>query len=250
MNMPTTRRLAVVAALACAATIRADADRATPGTPEYRRQLKHLEGLLSHDPEDLRLGVQYRLLAIRGDDYERCITFLERLTKSKMSGPNAFLTRALAYIDKVPVSGKLRRIFLARDAIHSLTLSIERRPGVVSYYIRGLVNLYFDSAPVNYLRSGVSDLQRAIELRNLADPRPYHVRLYVTLGDGYWRLHERAEARRIWQAALEEFPGSPELAARLNPDNREVARLIDRVFDSDRRVDTSLSELFSDLPSP
>ena len=134
--MRNARRLAAIAALACAVTVRADADRATPGTPEHRRQLEHLEGLLSHDPENLRVGVQYRLLVIRGDDYERSIAFLERLTANRTSGPNAFLTLALAYVDKVPVSGKLRRIFLARDAVRSLTRSIERRPGVVSYYIR------------------------------------------------------------------------------------------------------------------
>src|SRR5207247_2086182 len=83
---------------------------------------------------------EYRQLVIAGGQFDRSIDFLERLAKQQGSGPAVRISLALAYVDKVPTSGDIRRLYLGRDAMNALTRSIEQKPSVLAYSVRGLIN--------------------------------------------------------------------------------------------------------------
>ena len=68
----------------------------------------------------------------------------------------------------------------------------------------------------------------------------------MALGDGYWKVDDLAHAREMWREGLKQFPGHKALAARVNGDPAALERIIDEAFDPSRRVDTDLSELWSE----
>ena len=63
----------------------------------------------------------------RRKTFDRSIDFLRPARERKGSGPNIHISLALAYVDKVPTAGDIRRLYLGRDAMAALTKSIERR---------------------------------------------------------------------------------------------------------------------------
>lgn len=167
------------------------------------------------------------------------IDFLEKLADKKGSGPNVKLSLALAYVDKVPTAGDIRKIYLGRDAINVLTKSIAQRATSLTYYIRGLINLYFNNFIWHRVPKGLADLEMAL---TLVTPETRMVwRAYMSMGDGYWRLEQPAKAREVWKKGLELYPSTPELMRRLNADDAEAGRIVDRALDPDTRVDTSLN---------
>src|SRR6267143_1830508 len=127
--------------------------------PRVRPGLSDLEQALQRDPENLALAAEYRQLVIASGDFDRSVDALEQLAKRKGSGPNIYISLALAYVDKVPSSGDIRRLYLGRDAIGAATKSIERQPTVIAYYIRGLVNLYYNNFIFKRIPRGIADLQ-------------------------------------------------------------------------------------------
>ena len=121
-------------------------------------------------------------------------------------GANRFVNLALANVDKVPVSGSVRRALLGRDALDALTRAIAIEPTDLAYLIRGLVNLYYDQFVFHRTDKGVADLETA---RRLAAAHPqvlYAPRILVALGDGYWRLNQHEQARGVWREGLASFP--------------------------------------------
>jgi hypothetical protein len=92
------------------------------------RSLVEIERAVQSDPENLQLAAEYRQLAIPARDFDRPIGVLEKLAKQKGSGPNVQISLALAYVDKVPTSGDIRRLYLGRDAIGALTRAIAQQP--------------------------------------------------------------------------------------------------------------------------
>src|SRR4051812_30100678 len=72
--------------------------------------IDELERAVQAAPEDLKLAADYRQLAIAANDFDRPIGVLEKLAKRKGSGPNIQISLALAYVDKVPTSGDIRRL--------------------------------------------------------------------------------------------------------------------------------------------
>src|SRR5258708_24178695 len=173
--------------------------------------------------------------------------FLDRRGSRRSAGPNVYLTLALAYVDKVPDAGTIRQVYLGRDAINALTKSLDRKRDDIPLYIRGLINLYYDTFIYHRTDKGVADLEEA---RRLAASHPTAVwvpRIYVSLGDGYWRLGQRARARVIWRDALSRFPDRSPLADRVRSSASQVADIVERALDPNVRVDTSLRELFPDI---
>ena len=67
-----------------------------------------------------------------------------------------------------------------------------------------------------------------------------HARVYASLGDGYWRLEDKAKAKETWARGAERFPDDPGLKRRRQPDDRAVADEVFHALYAGTRVDTSL----------
>ena len=199
-----------------------------------------LERTLTADPENLRLAADYRQLAIAAKDFDRPIDFLEKLSKRTGAGANIYLSLAFAYVDKVPTSGDIRRLYLGRDAMAALTKSIERKPTSLTYYVRGQINLYYNSFIFKRVPRGLQDLKTAIDIATAETPPLVIARSYIAMGDGYWRLEDRAKAREVWKAAAQRFPDDVELKRRLDDDAEKVRWVVTDALSPGTRVDTSL----------
>src|SRR5689334_20991265 len=162
--------------------------------------LSELESRVSADPENLKVAADYRQAVIASGDYDRAIRFFENLEKRPGAGPHASMNVGLAYIDKIPTVGSFRKISLGNSATAALTRSIQRQPSDVAYTIRGMVNLRFEKGFFHRTPDGVADLENAMRLAASHPDRKYVARIYLTLGDGYWRLKKRDKARETWQA--------------------------------------------------
>ena len=209
--------------------------------------LAAMETQVSADPENLRAAADYRQAAIDAGDYDRAIKFFDGLAKRPGAGPHVYLSLGLAYIDKIPAVGAFRRISLGNDATSALTHSIEREPSDLAYLIRGLVNLHFERGLFHRTPAGVADLENALRLattRSTDASRPrYLARIYVALGDGYWRLKNRDKARATWRDGAMKFPDDERLRLRLTSSDDAITGTIAHDLDAGVRVDTSLREL-------
>ena len=219
---------------------------AAPMTSTEHR-LDELEARLLSAPDDLRLGAEYRHLIITTAHYDRSIKFFERLSKDPRGGANRFVNLALAYVDKIPVAGSIRQALLGRDVIGATSHAIEIQADPVAYLIRGLVNLYYDRAMFHRTDKGVSDLEQARKLAALNPAYPME-RIFVALGNGYWRWNQPAKAREIWHEGFTRYPDSARLRRRVNANDVEANELVERALDPGVRVDTTLREYFPDLP--
>src|SRR6185369_13705153 len=153
--------------------------------PATNRLLDDFEARLAQDPANLRVAAEYRQLVIETGRYDRSLKLFEHLARDPRGGANGFLNLALANVDKVPVSGSVRRALLGREALNALTRAIAIEPSDLAYLIRGLVNLYYDQFVFHRTDKGVADLETA---RRLAAAHPevaYAPRILVALGDGY-----------------------------------------------------------------
>jgi hypothetical protein len=219
-----------------------------PSDPATNRLLDDLEARLTRDPASLRLGAEYRQMVIETGRYDRSLKLFERLSKDSRGGANRFLNLALASVDKVPVSGSIRQALLGRDAIDATTRAIAIEPTDIAYLLRGLVNLFYDRAIFHRTDKGVADLEEARRL-SLAHPHlPYVARILTALGDGYWRLNRHDKARDVWRDGLAGFPDADGLRARLSARDEQTSAIVEHALDADVRVDTTLRELWPDLP--
>jgi tetratricopeptide (TPR) repeat protein len=202
--------------------------------------LASLERAIAADPENLRLAADYRQLAIAARAFDRSIDFLENLATQKNAGSNVAISLALAYVDKVPTAGEIRRLYLGRDAVNALTTSIARRPSVLAYYLRGVVNLFYNNLIFKRIPRGLEDLKHALALVTPQTPAMLTARIYAATGDGYWRLDDRAKAREIWSSAIAKFPDDSELQRRLDADAEKVRWVVSDALNASMRVDTTL----------
>lgn len=251
MESRPTRRGVLIAAALAACTFAAF-DLFTPGVSASAasdRQLAQLESKVAADREDLVTAAEYRQLAIATASFDRSIKLFERLVQGPSAGANAYLSLAFAYVDKVPSASAFRRLYLGRDAIDALTRAIERQPSDLAYLVRGLVNLYYDAAVFHRTGKAVADLEEARRLSTVHERLPFVARIYVALGDGYWRMRNPAKAREIWRDGLERFPENALLRARNSATDDIVRGLIAHSLDPDIRVDTSLRDVFPDGPA-
>jgi len=234
----TRRWLLMSASLACVAIGGVFAQEGT-GSP-----LAPLEARLRGDPDSLEAANAYRRMVIQTGEYDRALRFFEALVTAHPNAANAHLNYGFAYVDKIPVAGSISQVILADAALRQFTESIQLRPSWIAYYTRGASYLFwpriFGRAPL-----GIADLEQALRMQTAEPKHSYHVRTFVTLGDGYWRVDDPTRAVAMWRRGLDEFPGTKVLEARLAAARPTLAHLIDDAFDPSRRVDTDLSELWS-----
>lgn len=236
----------LLALLIGAATL-ADPAANTTEPAVANRMLDGFEARLLQEPGNLRVAAEYRQLVIETGRYDRSIKLFERLAHDSRGGANRFLNLALANVDKVPVSGSVRRALLGRDALDALTHAIAIEPTDLAYLIRGLVNLYYDQFVFHRTDKAVSDLEVARKLASVHPQVAYMPRILVALGDGYWRLRQHDKARDIWREGLAAWPDTDGFRVRLNAADAEIPDIIERALDAGVRVDTTLRELFPDL---
>jgi tetratricopeptide (TPR) repeat protein len=209
-------------------------------------QLLQLERAIEADPEDLKLSADYRQAAIAAQRFDRSIDFFEKLAKRKGSGPNVEISLALAYVDKVPPSGDIRRLYLGRDAINALTRSIALRPCELAYYMRGVINLYYNRFIFNRTDKGVADLVQAMSTATADTPPTLLARIYAALGDGHFKLGNLAKARETWELGAAKFPDDAPLRERLAKQGQELEWAVGAALAAERRADTSLVGLLPD----
>jgi hypothetical protein len=205
-----------------------------------RQRLLAMEDAIAKDPENLKLAAEYRQLVIASNEFDRSTRLFERLAKQKGSGPNVQISLALAYVDKVPVSSRIRHVYLGRDAMNALTRAIERQPTPLAYFVRGLINLFYNNFMFHRAPLGVADLEKALSLVHDDTPPGLVERILIALGDGYWRAENPAKARDVWTSAAKKFPANAAFRQRLTGTDAEVAFAVRHALDEDIRVDTSL----------
>jgi tetratricopeptide (TPR) repeat protein len=238
------RRTCIVVAAVLATTLGAAAGHGSAGR-NGADGLSDLERRLQTDPDSNEAGNAYRRAVIEANAYDRALRFFDALVSAHPGAPNAHLNYGFAYVDKIPAAGSITQVILANSALAQFTRSIELRPSWIAYYTRGASYLFwpkiFGRTPL-----GIKDLEEALRIQRRQPKRSYHARTFVALGDGYWRADDPARAQATWRLGLQEFTGHKALAARIGADAGALARIIDEAFDPTKRVNTDLSELWSE----
>ncbi|MBM3263867.1 MAG: hypothetical protein FJY97_10645 [candidate division Zixibacteria bacterium] len=213
----------------------------------YPVALDAFEAALNMEPDNIRYASEYRQAVIGAAQYDRCIAFFEKLVAVHPMASSAFLNFGFAYVDKIPAAGSITQVILANTALTYFSKSIEIKPSWIALYTRGNSYLYW---PKIFGRAslGVSDLEKAYQMQKMDRvKRSYHVRVYISLGDGYWKTDDIDKARAIWQEGLAQFPDNEQLKARLAREGDALAEYIDSVLDPNKRVDTNLQEIWTNL---
>ena len=212
----------------------------------YAAALPHLEQAVAADPENVRYSNEYRQAAIQAKEYDRAVTFFEKLVADHPASANTHLNYGFAFVDKIPAAGSISQVILASNALTEFSKTVELNPSWIAYYTRGSSYLFWPKV-FNRTRLGVADLQHAMDLQ-AADRkhRSYYVRTYIALGDAYWKGDEFAKAAATWEAGLKAFPDSTALKQRLSLTGEQLKTFMDETYDPSKRVNTDLKELWSD----
>jgi tetratricopeptide (TPR) repeat protein len=230
-------------ALACAAIVAAH----TAGQVPAGDPLDALERALEAQPDDLKTGNDYRMAVIQVNQlkvYDRAIACFDKLVAANPTAANAHLNYGFAYVDKIPAAGSITQVILANNALGEFTKSLELKPSWIAYYTRGNSYLFWPRI-FNRTHLGVADLQEALKMQQAGPKHFYYARVYVALGDGYWKMDNTDDATKTWRAGLAEFPDNAALKARLAAQPDALKTLIDEAYDSNKRVDTSLKDLWA-----
>ena len=204
--------------------------------------LNSLEQAVSAQPDNLKLGSDYRQAAIQEGQFNRSIEFFKKLVDLHPGSANAYLNLGFAYVDKIPVSGMFSQLKLGKDAIAAMSKSLDLKPKWIGYYARAQVSLYFPKV-FGKAKSALADLENALALQSKRAEEPYYVKTYVSLGDAEWKLENLDRAQAIWKEGLLKFPQDPALTSRLNTSGKDLERLIDDELDRNKRANTDLSPL-------
>jgi tetratricopeptide (TPR) repeat protein len=231
----------MVGVLILCASLPASAQWSSGPDTAVEQRLRTLERAIAADPENLKLGADYRQLTIANGLYDRAIDFFRPLAKATGSGPNVKISLALAFVDKVPTAGDIRRLYLGRDAMNALTQAIAAHPSVLAYYMRGQINLYYNRLIFHRTDKGVADLTQALSLVTSDTPPTLVARIYAALGDGYFRLENLATAREVWSNGLASCPDDAGLKMRLEHDGQALLEIVTAALSAGRRSDTSLA---------
>jgi tetratricopeptide (TPR) repeat protein len=212
---------------------------------DFDAGLHHLEMALADDPDNLRYASEYRQAIIRHKEFDRSIEFFGKLLGDHPTSANLHLNFGFAHVDKIPMAGSITQVLLANTALGEFSKAVDFQPSWIAYYTRGASYLFwpriFNKAPL-----GVADLEKALAMQLSGPKKPYYVRTYIALGDGYCKMEQMDKARATWQEGLRQFPDSSQLKERLSLHGDELAKLIENNFDPNKRVDTDLREIWSD----
>lgn len=223
-----------------AASLRALEPAAQAPAPD----LAALEEALSAAPDDLKAGNDYRMAVIPVKAYDRALAFFQQLVTVNPSSANAHLNYGFAYVDKIPDAGAITQVILANNALGEFTKSLEIQPSWIGLYTRGNSYLFWPRI-FNRTSLGLADLTEALKMQLAGSKRPLHVRVYIALGDGYWKIDDFVAAANTWRQGLVQFPDNASLKLRLSKEGDELKALIDAAYDPTKRVDTSLQELWT-----
>ncbi len=221
---------------------------------DWDRALGLLESALAADPDNLRYGSEYRQAVLqrartlhakegKPEDFDRALQFFDQLTTKSPTAANLYLNEGFAYVDKIPAAGAITQVILANNALGEFTKSLELRPTWIGYYTRGVSYLFWPKI-FGRAKLGVADLETALKMQRSEARKPYHVRTWVALGDGYWKTDELEKARATWSEGLKQFPESRPLQERLAKQGDDLKALIEDSLDPNKRVDTNLQDLW------
>ena len=207
--------------------------------------LSRLEAAVTAAPDDLRAADDYRKAIIQTNQYDRAIAFFEKLAAANPQSANAHLNYGFAYVDKIPSAGAITQVILANNALGEFTKSLEAKASWIGYYTRGNSYLFW---PRIFGRTslGITDLNEALKIQNAEPKKSFHARVYVALGDGYWKMDEFDKATATWKQGLQLFPDNAALKARLAKPADQLQPVMDLAYDPAKRVDTSLQDLWGD----
>lgn len=214
-------------------------------TPPPADPLLRLEQTLASKPDDLKAGNDYRMAIIQAGEYDRGLRFFEDLVAKHPWAANAHLNYGFQHVDKIPAAGSITQVILANNALRQFSKSIELRPTWIGYYTRGNSYLFWPRI-FGRTKLGIADLEEALKIQKADQKRRYHVRVYVALGDGYYKMDDLAKATAIWNEGLGQFSDSAALRQRLAAQGESLESLIDSAYDPNTRVDTSLDDLWAD----
>jgi len=222
---------------------------------DYPSAISLLENAVRNDPESLRNASEYRQAVLKQTiaahpkeglpaDFDKEIAFFQKLVADHPTSSNAYLNFGFAYVDKIAAAGSITQVIMANTALTQFTKSIELKPTWIALYTRGNSYLYW---PKIFGRAGlgVTDLERAYAMQKAEPKKSYHSRVYVSLGDGYWKTENLEKAKAIWREGLTQFPDHQGLKDRLAKQGDDLDTYINNVLDPNKRVDTDLKELWS-----
>jgi tetratricopeptide (TPR) repeat protein len=224
-------------------------------TGEWESALGLLENALAGDPDNIRYASEYRQATLRRAqslhpkegqpaDFERSLKFFEQLVAKNPGAGNAYLNYGFAYVDKIPASGAITQVMLANTALGKFTKSVEIKPTWLNYYTRGSSYLFWPKL-FGRAKLGVADLEEAVKLQKAGPKKPYYVRAWVMLGDGYWKTDDLSKAHSVWAEGLQQFPDSAALKDRLAKQGDDLKTAIEDALDPNKRVDTNLRDLWT-----
>ncbi len=245
-------RLLFVALFLAASAARADSSASHENAlkalaaKDYTTALSEFETALTADPDSIQYGSEYRQAVIQANAYDRCIKFFEKLVADNPKSSNAELNFGFAYVDKIPASGTITQVILANTALTHFTKALDLKPSWIGYYTRGNSYLFWPKI-FGRTQLGVADLEQAMKLQKQdAGKKSYYVRVYVSLGDAFWKLDDLPKAREMWKEGLTLFPDNSQLKNRLSKDGDDLKNYIEDVLDPNKRVDTNLQEIWTD----
>ena len=248
--MKQTTRIAMILSLVIAVPAGADdfyaQGMAKAAAEDWPAALALLEKAVAAEPNNLRVGTDYRQAVIAAGEYDRCLELFEGLIAEHPKAPNLLLNYGFAHVDKIPVEGAITQVILANTALTHFSAALELEETWLGRYTRGNSYLYWP-AIFGRTQLGIDDLERAIEMAKEAQRKPYHGRAWAALGDGYWRLEDHDKARETYRQGLELYPEVPELQERVALEGDEVLdEYLNTLFEAGRRVGTHLREIFGE----
>lgn len=220
----------------------------------YAAAIPLLQKLIEADPESSRNASEYRQAVLRQSiavhrkegavaDFDKEIAFFEKQVAAHPTSSNLYLQYGFAYVDKIAAAGSITQVILANTALTQFTKSLDLKPSWIGLYTRGNSYLYW---PRIFGRTslGVADLEKAYAMQKAEPKKSFHVRVYISLGDGYWKSDNLDKAVAIWREGVAQFPNSQPLKDRLSRQGEDLRAYIDNVLDPNKRVDTDLRELW------
>ena len=211
---------------------------------DWPNALDLLEKAVAAEPDNLRVGTDYRQAVIEAGEYDRSLAFFEGLVADHPQTPNLLMNFGYAHVDKIPVEGAITAVILANTALIHFSAALELEETWLGRYTRGNSYMYWP-AIFGRTQLGIDDLTRAIEMAKEDQRRPYHGRAWAALGDGYWRLSEHDKARETYRKGFELYPEVEELKERVALEGDEALdAYLEALFDTSRRVSTHLREIW------
>ena len=103
---------------------------------DYPSAINLLENAVRSDPDSLRYASEYRQAVLKQTiaahpkeglpaDFDKEITFFQKLVADHPGSSNAYLNFGFAYVDKIAAAGSITQVIMANTALTQFTKSIE-----------------------------------------------------------------------------------------------------------------------------